>query len=360
MPLSALKNEGVDDLLEMILLSTEMLELQAAPENPASGTVLEARKDIGRGIVATVLVQNGTLRVGDVFVTGSAWGRVRSMVDDRGNRVTEAGPATPIEVTGFNDLPGAGDSFQVVESESKARTITDFRRREERHAELGPSTGKLSLADLFKSIEKGDAKELPVVLKADVDGSVEVLKDTLHKLSTDKVQVKVIHSAVGAITTNNVILASASNAIIIGFNVRPERKATALAEKEQVDIRLHTVIYELSDELKKAMTGLLEPEYQEVQKGAAEVREIFKVPKIGVIAGCYVTEGVIPRNASVRLLRDNRVIFQGKLSSLKRFKDDASEVRSGFECGIGLEQFQDIKPNDVIEAFVRESIAPSL
>ncbi|MEM6455699.1 MAG: translation initiation factor IF-2, partial [Acidobacteriota bacterium] len=358
--LSALKGEGIDDLLEMLTLNAEMLELTAAPDLPAQGTVLEARKDQGRGTVATVLIQNGTLSVGDIFVAGSSWGRVRSMTDDRGKRIKNAGPSTPVEVTGFNDLPAAGDLFQMVEDESKARSVTEFRRNEDRQRDLAPKPARMSLTQLFDRIEGGEIKELPVVVKGDVQGSIEVLKDTLEKLSGDKVKVKVIHSAVGAISTNDVILASASEAIIVGFNVRPERNASQLAEKEEVDVRLHTVIYELVDELKAAMTGLLEPTFQEVQKGVAEVRELFKVPKVGVIAGSHVIEGVIPRSAGVRLLRDNIVVYEGKLASLRRFKEDASEVRSGFDCGIGLENFQDVKPGDLIEAFVREEVAATL
>ncbi len=358
--ISALKNQGIDELLEMLLLQAELLELKASPELPAQGGVLEARKDIGRGMVATVLVQDGTLRIGDIFVAGSTWGRVRSMRDDRGRAIKEAGPATPIEVTGFNSLPSAGDTLQVVENEIKARGITEFRHNEERQKELAPRASRMSLSQLFDKIEGGETKELPLVLKGDVHGSVEVLRDTVEKLSTEKVKIKVIHSSVGAITTNDVILASASDAIIIGFNVRPERKATQLAEKEEVEIRLHTVIYELTDELKKAMAGLLDPTFVEEIAGAAEVRETFKVPKFGVIAGSYVTEGVIPRNANARLLRDNRVIWEGKLGSLRRFKDDASEVRNGFECGIGLEGYQDIKPGDVVEAYVRKEVAATL
>jgi len=357
---SALKKQGIGDLLEMLLLQAELLELKAAPARAAQGAVLEARKDIGRGIVATVLAQDGTLRVGDTFVAGSAWGHVRAMRDHLGNPLDQAGPSTPIEVTGFNDLPAAGDTFQVVEDEVKARSITEFRRREERQRVLGPRASRMSLAQLFDRIEGGETKELPLVLKADVHGSGEVLRETVEKLSTEKVKVKVIHSAIGAVTTNDVILASASNATIIGFNVRPERKATQLAEKEEVEIRLHTVIYELIDELKRAMAGLLEPTFEEEIKGSAEVRDTFKVPKFGVIAGCHVTEGVIPRNAGARLLRDARVVWEGKIGSLRRFKDDASEVRSGFECGIGLEGYQDLKPGDVIEAYVRKEVAATL
>jgi translation initiation factor IF-2 len=359
-PLSALKREGIPELLEMILLTADILELKASPELSAQGAVLEARKEVGRGIVATVLVQNGTLRVGDVFVSGATWGRVRSMSDDLGNRIQEAGPSTPVEVTGFNDVPDAGDLLQVVEDESKARGIADYRAQEERRRGLAPTQARLSLEQLFGRIQEGDVKELPVVLKADVQGSVEVLKEALGKASTEKVKVSVLHSGVGAISTNDVLLASASKAIIIGFNVRPERGAADLAEREGVEIRLHTIIYELIDELRKAMTGLLEPTFREVAAGRAEVRDVFKVPKVGMVAGCHVVEGVIPRSASVRLLRDNRVIYEGRISSLRRFKDDVSEVRTGFDCGIGLDRFQDVKPGDVIEAYTREEVAPVL
>jgi len=359
-PMSALKGEGIDELMEMLSLTADLLELKAAPDVPGQGAVLEARKEIGRGTVATVLVQNGTLRVGDPFVCGATYGRVRSMVNDVRDRLQEAGPATPVEVAGFSDVPEAGDLLQVVADESKAREIAEHRQEQLRKRELQPTTGKLSLDQLFDRIQEGEVKELPVVVKADVQGSVEVLKDALVKLSTEKVRVEVIHSAVGAISSNDVLLASASDAIIIGFNVRPERKATELAEKEDVEIRLHTVIYELTDELKKAMLGLLDPEFKDVTRGRAEVREIFKVPRIGTVAGCHVVDGVVSRNAAVRLLRDNVVVFTGKISSLKRFKDDASEVRSGFDCGISLEGYQDIKPGDEIEAFEKEEVAQTL
>jgi translation initiation factor IF-2 len=359
-PISALKREGIPELLDMILLTADILDLKANPDIPAQGAVIEARKEVGRGTVATVLVQNGTLKVGDVFVTGSAWGKVRSMSDDLGKRAQTAGPSTPVEVTGFNDLPDAGDMLQVVEDESKARGIAEFRAQEQRRRGLAPSQARMSLDQLFTHIQEGEVKELPVILKADVQGSVEVLREALGKASTEKVKVLVLHSGIGAISTNDVLLASASKAIIIGFNVRPERAAVELAEKEEVEIRLHTVIYELIDELRKAMTGLLEPTFREVSAGRAEVRDTFKVPKIGTIAGCHVVEGVIPRTAAVRLLRDNRVIYEGKIASLRRFKDDASEVRTGFDCGIGLERFQDFKPGDVIEAYTSEEVAPVL
>jgi translation initiation factor IF-2 len=358
-PISALKRQGVRELLEMIVLTSDLLDLKASPELPARGVVLEARKEVGRGVVATVLVQDGTLRVGDLFVSGATWGRVRAMSDDLGERLDEAGPATPVEVTGFNDVPEAGDLLQAVEDEAKARSIAEYRQQEQRRRGLTP-TIKLSLEELFDRIQEGEVKELPVVIKADVQGSVEVLKDTLAKLSTDKVKVNVIHSGVGAISTNDVLLASASRAIVLGFNVRPERSASELADKEEVEIRLHTVIYELTEELQKAMTGLLEPTFREVQVGRAEVRDIFKVPKAGSVAGCHVVEGAIPRSAAVRLLRDNRVVYEGKIASLRRFKDDVSEVRSGFDCGIALERYQDVKPGDTIEAFAREEVAPTL
>jgi translation initiation factor IF-2 len=359
-PISALKREGIGDLLEMILLTADILDLKASPEIAGQGAVLEARKEAGRGTVATVLVQNGTLKVGDVFVAGASWGRVRSMSDDLGQRVQSAGPSTPVEVTGFSDLPGAGDLMQVVEDETRARGIAEFRSQEERRRGLAAGHGRLSLEQLFDRIQEGEVKDLPVVLKADVQGSLEVLRDALTKTSTEKVKVSVLHSGVGAISTNDVLLASASKAVIIGFSVRPERSAVELAEKEGVDIRLHTVIYELIDELRKAMTGLLEPTFREVASGRAEVRDTFKVPKVGTIAGCHVVDGTIPRSAAVRLLRDNRVIYEGKIGSLRRFKDDVSEVRSGFECGIGLDRFQDFKPGDVIEAYTREEVAPVL
>ena len=359
-PISAVKKQGVDDLLEVILLTAELQELKANPELPARGVVLEARKEAGRGIVATVLVQNGSMSIGDVFVAGAAWGRVRSMTNDLGKTVKVAPPATPVEVTGFNELPDAGDAFQVVEEESKARSIAEYRANELRQQELAPAAGKASLDQLFRRIRGGELKELKVVLKADVQGSLEVVRDTLLKLGTEKVAVDIIRAGVGAVTTNDVLFAAASEAVVIGFNIRPERNAADLAEKEQVDIRLHTVIYQLTDELRKAMAGLLEPTYREVSQGRAEVREIFNIPKVGTIAGCHVVSGVVNRNAPARLVRDNTVVYEGKIGALKRFKDDAAEVRSGFDCGIRLENFQDIKPGDNIEVFKQEEIAATL
>ena len=357
---SAIKGQGVDELLELILLTADLLELKADPDLAAQAVVLEARKDPGRGSVATVLVQDGTLRIGDVFVSGSTWGKVRSMTDERGLRVTAGGPSTPVEVTGFAELPNAGDNLQAVDSEQRARSIAEFRQQEERRRELLPTHGSLSLDQLFGRIQEGEVQDLPIVLKTDVQGSNEVLKDALVALSTAKVKVKIVHGGVGGITTNDVTLAGASKAIIVGFNVRPERTAADLAAKEGVDIRTHTVIYELTDELKKAMTGLLKPTVREVSRGRAEVRETFKIPKIGTIAGCHVVEGTIPRSGKVRLLRDNVVVYEGRISSLRRFKEDASEVRSGFDCGIGLERFQDVKPGDFIESYDREEVAATL
>lgn len=356
---SALKKIGIDDLLEMILLTADLLDLKATPSLPARGVILEARKDVGRGIVATVLVQDGTLHVGDPFIAGSASGRVRAMTDDRGQRLKEAGPATPVSVMGFDDVPNAGDSFLVVDEASLARMVSEL-RQEKMREQLVQKGGRMSLDQLFEKMQAGMVKELNLVIRADVQGSVEVVTDTLKKLSNDQVKVNVIHASVGAISTNDVLLASASNAIIVGFNVRPERSAAELADKEGVDIRLHTIIYELIDEMKQAMTGLLEPKLEEKFQGRAEVRNTFKVPKAGTVAGCYVTEGTIPRSAGVRLLRDNRVIYEGKIASLRHFKNDVSEVRAGFECGIALERFQDVKIGDVIEAFKIEKLAAVL
>jgi translation initiation factor IF-2 len=357
--ISALKKQGIDHLLELILLVAELQELSAPAAEQAKGVVLEARREAGRGNIATVLVQAGTLRVGDVFFAGSVFGRVRSMQDDRGGKVTEAGPATPVEVTGFEDLPMAGDPFQVVEDEAKARSVVAFRQQKERDKAMAASS-RLSLEQLFSKIQEGKIKDLPIILKADVSGSMEVLSQALQKLSTDKVKVSLLHSGVGAVNINDVLLASASGAIIVGFNVRPEKKAAEEAEKAGVDIRLHTIIYNVTDEIRKAMEGLLDPTLKEVAKGRAEVRNTFKVPKFGVVAGCYVTEGTIPRSAQVRLLRDNRVVYEGKIGSLRRFKDDVSEVKQSFECGIGLERFQDVKIGDIIEAFQVEKVAGTL
>ena len=353
--ISALKKQGIDHLLELILLSADLLELIAPVGGDARGVVLEARREAGRGNIATVLVQSGTLRVGDVFFAGAAYGRVRSMHDDTGHKLTGAPPATPVEVTGFEELPQAGDLFQVSADEAKARSVVSFRREREREKAAGSQ--KLSLDQLFSKIQEGRIKELPIILKADVTGSVEVLSQALQNLSNEKVKVSLLHAGVGAININDVLLASASGAIIIGFNVRPEKKAETEAEKDGVEIRLHTVIYNVTDEIKAAMEGLLEPTLKEVVRGRAEVRNTFKVPKVGVVAGCYVTEGSVARNSSLRLLRDNRVVYEGKVGSLRRFKDDVSEVKQGFECGIGLDRYQDVKVGDVIEAYQVEKVA---
>jgi len=356
---SATKKKGIDDLLDMILLTADLLDLKATPELPARGVVLEARKEVGRGIVGTVLVQDGTLKIGDPFFSGTTYGRVRAMTDERGQRIKDAGPATPVQVTGFEDVPNAGDALQVLDDETQARMIGQLRQEKAREAAQQGSS-RMSLDQLFQKMQAGTVKELNIILKGDVQGSVEVLNDTLRKLSTEQVKVNIIHASVGAISTNDVLLASASDAIVVGFNVRPERNAAELAEKEGVDIRLYTVIYNLVDEIKSAMTGLLEPKFEERFQGRAEVRETFKVPKAGVIAGCMVVDGVIPRTANVRLLRDNRVIYEGKIGSLRHFKNDVSEVRQGFECGIGIEKFQDIKIGDVIEAFKVEKLEPAM
>jgi translation initiation factor IF-2 len=356
---SAKMKQNLDLLLEMVLLVTEMSELKANPKRNASGTVLESKLDKGRGPVATILVQDGSLRVGDTFIAGTIVGKVRALIDDRGRQLKVAGPATPVEVLGLGGLPQPGDPFQALTDAAKARQIALFRQTQAKEKALGVKGARLTLESLQAQIAEGGVKELPIIVKADVQGSAEVLGDTLTKLTDDKVKVRIIHSGVGAINESDVLLASASNAIVIGFNVRPDRNAADVAERESVDIRLHSVIYNVVDEIKKAMTGLLEPTFREVRLGAAEVREIFRVPKFGTIAGCMVTDGRITRSgdAQARLLRDNVVVFEGRIGSLRRFKDDVSEVKSGFECGIGFERFNDIKVGDVIEAFVVERVA---
>jgi translation initiation factor IF-2 len=355
-PVSAKTQQGLDLLLENILLVADMQELKANPNRPAMGSVIEAQLDRGRGPVATVLVRNGTLRVGDFFICGSVFGKVRAMQNDRGLQIRKAEPSTPVEVLGLESMPEAGDEFQVVTDTAKAKQIVNFRDQQAREAALAKSS-RLTLEQLHKQMLAGEVKELPLVLKTDVGGSAEVLTETLQKLSNDKVKVRVIHAGVGAINESDVLLASTSNAVIIGFNVRPERKAEAVAEQEKVEIRLHTIIYNLSDEIKKAMTGLLEPVFREVYRGKAEVRETFRIPKIGAVAGCMVQDGQILRGSEVRLLRDSVVVYTGKIGSLRRFKDDVSEVKSGMECGIALENYSDVKQNDVIEAFVTERVA---
>jgi translation initiation factor IF-2 len=357
---SAKKKQNLELLLEMILLVTDIGELKANPKRNATGTVLEAKLDKGRGPVATVLVQDGTLSVGDTFIAGPIVGRVRALIDDRGKPTKAAGPSTPVEVLGLTGLPQPGDVFQVADA-AKARQIATFREEQAKTRALVAKGGRLTLESLQAQIAEGGMKELPIIIKADVQGSAEVLADTLTKLSDEKVKIKIMHAGVGAINESDVLLASASNAIIIGFNVRPDRNAEGIAERERVDIRQHSVIYNVTDEIKKAMTGLLEPTFKEVRLGVADVRNTFKVPKFGTIAGCMVTEGRITRagDTQARLLRDNVVVYEGKIGSLRRFKDDVSEVKSGFECGIGFEKFNDIKVGDVIEVFVMERVAVS-
>ena len=355
---SAKTGQNLDHLLEMILLVADLQSLKADPSLPAAGVVLEAKIDKGRGNVATVLVQNGTLRVGDNFIAGSVYGKVRAMFDEHSESVKEAPPSTPVEVLGLQGLPLAGDSFQCVDDE-RARQVAQFRQEKQREAAMAKSS-RLTLDQLHRQLAAGDVKEVAIVLKCDVQGSQEALSAQLTKLSTEKVKVQILHSSVGAITETDVLLAAASNAIIVGFNVRPERKAAELANREKVDIRLHTIIYNVLDEIKKAMIGKLEPVTKESRLGSAEVRDTFRVPKVGVIAGCYITDGKVTRSAQVRLLRDNVVIYEGKIASLKRFKDDASEVTKGYECGIGIQNFNDVKVGDVIEAFVTENVEVTL
>ncbi len=356
-PVSAKAKTNLDLLLEMILLVTELKSLKANPARPAVGNVLEAQLDRGRGPVATVLVQNGTLRVGDYFICGSVLGKVRAMYDDRGNQVREAEPSTPVEVLGMDTLPEIGDQFQAVTDVSKARQIVEYREAKTREQQLAKSAQRVGLEALHAQLREGETKELSVIIKADVGGSAEVLGQTLEKLSNEKVRIKVIHAGVGAITEYDVLLATASNAIIIGFNVRPERNASAMAEREKIDVRLHTIIYELVDEMKKAMTGLLDPVFKEVIQGRVEVRQVFRISKVGTVAGAYVQEGLITRQSQVRLLRDNVVVHTGKVDALKRFKNDVGDVRQGFECGISLVNYQDIREGDIIESFTMERVA---
>src|SRR5579864_4894780 len=353
---SAKKKTNLNLLMEMICLVADLAELKATPERAATGVVLEAKLDRGRGPVATVLVQNGTLNAGDNFVVGNVYGKVRAMFDDRGAVLETAPPSTPVEILGMEGLPQAGDQFVVVADRDKARGISEYREQKAREAALAKSS-RVSLEGLAEQIKTAGTKELNIILKGDVGGSVEVLSDLLTKLSNEKVRLKVLRAGVGAITESDVLLASASNAIIIGFNVRPERKAQELADQDKVDIRLHSIIYELQDEIKRAMTGLLEPTIKETYQGRADVKDTFRIPKVGTIAGCQVSDGLIKRDSEVRLLRDNVVVFKGKIASLRRFKDDASEVRNGMECGIAIANYSDIKVGDVIEAFVTERIA---
>jgi len=348
---SAKQKKNLDKLEEMILLVAELRDLKANPKSPAAGTVLESRVDKGRGPVATVLVQTGTLHTGDVFICGAVYGKVRAMFDDHGRPLKSAGPSTPVEVLGLQSVPEVGDQFQVTD-EAKARHIVEYRQSKLRDASLARSAGgRITLDQLHEQLKAGDVKELPIVIKADVQGSVEVLSEMLPKLSTDEVKLKIIHASVGAVSENDVLLASASGAIIIAFNVRPDRKAADLAQQENVEIRPHTIIYEVSDEIKKAMAGLLTPVFKETHLGRAEVRNTFRIKGVGMIAGCYVVDGVLKRDAEVRVLREGVITYTGRISSLRRFKDDVNEVRSGFECGASVSNFNDIKVGDVLECF---------
>jgi translation initiation factor IF-2 len=359
---SARQRKNLDQLLEMILLVADLADLKANPARNAQGTVLESKLDRGRGPVASVLVQDGTLSEGDLFIAGTVDGKVRALFDHLGRKVKKAGPATPVEVLGLSSLPQPGDTFQVIDDPIKARQVVAYRQAQAKEKALGGKGGRLTLESLQQQMAEGGMKELSIIIKADVQGSAEVLADTLTKLSDDKVKIRIIHTGVGAINESDVLLATASNAIIIGFNVRPDRNAADVADREKVDIRQHSVIYNVTDEIKKAMTGLLEPTIKETRLGAADVRQIFKTPKVGTIAGCMVLDGRIARSgdAQARLLRDNVVVWQGKIASLRRFKDDVSEVKSGLECGISLERFNDLKVGDVIEVFTVERIAQTV
>ncbi len=356
---SAKKQINLDGLEEMICLVADTNEQKATPERPAVGTVIEAKLDRGRGAVASILVQNGTLRTGDSYIVGNTFGKVRAMFNDRGQEIKEAGPSTPVEILGLESIPDAGDTFLVMADRDKAKGIAQYRKMKEREAQLAKSS-RVSLEGLAEQIKQAGMKDLNLILKGDVQGSVEVLADSLQRMSTEKVRVKVLHSGVGAITESDILLASASNAVVIGFGVRPDRKAIEIAERENVEIRLHTIIYELQDQITKAMYGLLEPVFKENYTGRATVLNVFKITKVGQIAGCQVIDGLIKRDNQVRVLRDGEEVWKGKIASLKRFKDDVSEVRSGVECGIDLAGYKEIKVGDVIETFTMEKMADEL
>ncbi|HXR38953.1 MAG TPA: translation initiation factor IF-2, partial [Terracidiphilus sp.] len=356
---SAKKRKNLDLLLEMICLVSDIRAPKATPGRKAVGSVIEAKLDRGRGAVATVLVQDGTLRLNDSYIVGNTFGKVRAMFDDRGRALEEAGPSTPVEVLGLEAMPDSGDTFLVVADRDKAKGIAQYRKMKERDAQLAKSS-RVSLEGLAEQIRTAGVKDLPLIIKGDVTGSVEVMADSLTRMSTEKVRIKVIHSGVGSITESDVLLATASNTIIIGFNVRPERKAAELANQEGIEIRLHSIIYELQDEIRLAMLGLLEPTYKENYAGRAEVLQVFRIPKVGTIAGCRVQDGVIRRDAEVKVMRDGAQVYKGKISSLKRVKDDAREVTHGMECGIGLGGFSDVKEGDIIEAFSTEKLAADL
>lgn len=356
---SAKKRINLDRLEEMICLVADVNEQKSQPDRPAVGTVIEAKLDRGRGAVASVLVQNGTLRTGDSYIVGNTFGKVRAMFDDRGRTITEAGPSTPVEILGLESIPDAGDTFLVMADRDRAKDIARYRTMKEREAQLAKSS-RVSLEGLAEQIKQAGMKDLNLILKGDVQGSVEVLADSLEKMSTEKVRVRVLRAGVGAITESDVLLASASNAVVIGFNVRPDRKAAEIAERENVEIRIHSIIYELQDEITKAMYGLLEPVFKENYLGRAEVLNVFKITKVGQIAGCIVRDGLIRRDAQVKVMRNGDEVWKGKIASLKRFKDDASEVRQGVECGIDLGNFKDIQVGDFIEAFTTEKLAAEL
>ncbi|MSB87700.1 translation initiation factor IF-2, partial [Flavonifractor plautii] len=354
-PISAKTGEGIDNLLEMVNLTAEMQELKANPNRSAHGAVIEARLDKGRGPVATLLVQNGTLKQGDVIIAGTAVGRVRAMTSAKGEKLTEAGPSVPVEIIGMGEVPGAGDDFHAVADERMARELVEQRKHEQKMAASAP-VGKVSLEDLFSQIKQGEMKDLNIIVKADVQGSAEAVKASLEKLSNEEVRVRVIHCAVGAISESDVMLATTSNAIIVGFNVRPDNNAKESAARNNVDMRMYRVIYDCINEIETAMKGMLAPKFKEVELGQAEVRNVFRITGVGMVAGCYVTNGKMQRGAQMRLLRDNIVIYDGAIASLQRFKDSVKEVAQGYECGITFEKFQDIKEGDVIEAYLMEQI----
>ncbi|MBU3187115.1 translation initiation factor IF-2 [Clostridium estertheticum] len=358
-PVSAHTKEGIDTLLEMILITAEMLELKANTKRHAKGTVIEGKLDKGRGPLATLLVQNGTLHTGDSIIVGSTYGRIRAMFDDKGKKIKTAGPSIPVEILGLSDVPSAGDRFNVIKDEKTARNMAEARKTNLREEHFQASN-RVSMENLYNQIQEGSVKELGVIVKADVQGSVEAVRQSLEKLSTDNVKVRVIHSGVGAITETDVVLAAASNAIIIGFNVRPDNNAAIVGEKEKVEIKTYRIIYDALDDIKLAMLGMLDPVYKEVVLGRVEIRQIYKVSNVGTIAGSYVLTGKITRNSSVRVLRNGIVITESTLASLKRFKDDAKEVAAGFECGLSVEKFNDLKEGDIIEAFIMEEIKPKL
>lgn len=354
-PVSAKTGENLESLLEMVLLTAEMQELTSDPNRKAKGTVIEAKLDKGRGSVASLLIQNGTLNVGDSILVGSTYGRIRAMFDDRGKKIKSAGPSIPVEILGLSEVPAAGDRFIVCKDEKTARNMAELRKQKIK-ADSHQASNRVSLEDLYSQIQEGKVKELAIVVKADVQGSVEAIRQSLEKLSTDDVKVRVIHGAVGAITETDVTLAAASNALVIGFNVRPDGNATVQAEKENIEIKTYRIIYDAIEDVKSAMIGMLEPEYKEVVNGKAEVRMTYKISNVGTIAGCYVTDGKIVRNSEIRVIREGIVIFESTLASLKRFKDDAKEVAKGYECGLSVEKFNDLKEGDVIESFTMEAI----